>query len=83
MVEHRRWLRTEWRAFNLRHLWAATCRSGPSYYALEELIMHEWRTNETIQTDRNGNIAFRGFKGKYLLTWTDKKGEHSMEYYVE
>lgn len=55
----------------------------PSYYALEELIMHEWRTNETIQTDRNGNIAFRGFKGKYLLTWTDKKGEHSMEYYVE
>lgn len=55
----------------------------PSYYALEELIMHEWRTNETVKVDRNGAIAFRGFKGDYLLTWTDKEGEHQMEYHLQ
>ena len=55
----------------------------PSYYALEELIMHEWRTNTSVKADAHGNIAFRGFKGNYLITWKDKNGEHSMEYHLE
>ena len=46
----------------------------PVWYALDQLINHEWRTNLTLKTDADGAIAFRGFRGKYELTWTDRDG---------
>jgi hypothetical protein len=45
-----------------------------SFYALDELINHEWKTNTTAVVGKDGSISFRGFKGKYRLTWTDRKG---------
>ncbi|MDO4628497.1 MAG: endo-1,4-beta-xylanase [Planctomycetia bacterium] len=46
----------------------------PVYYALDQLINHEWKTNLTVKTDADGRIQFRGFRGDYELTWTDANG---------
>jgi len=46
-----------------------------SYYALEELILHEWRTNLELKVGEGGKIFFRGFKGKYRISWNDGTGE--------
>ena len=45
-----------------------------AYFALDHLLNHEWRTNLELQPDRKGEIHWRGFKGKYRLTWTAKDG---------
>ncbi len=45
-----------------------------AYFALDQLINHEWRTNLDLTPDRKGNISWRGFKGTYRITWTDAKG---------
>jgi GH35 family endo-1,4-beta-xylanase len=39
----------------------------PAYEALDKLINHDWKTNETLSTDSNGNVNYRGFHGKYLI----------------
>ena len=44
----------------------------PAYYALENLINHEWRTNTCVKADAEGCISFRGFRGTYRLTWLDE-----------
>lgn len=43
----------------------------PVYFVLDSLINHEWRTNISVQADKNGIIRFRGFKGHYRISWTD------------
>jgi len=56
----------------------------PSFYALNNLINNEWKTNVTVKADKNGQIKFRGFKGNYKITWTDKSGnQQSMEYHLK
>lgn len=56
----------------------------PAFYAMNELINQEWKTNLTLTADASGRIAFRGFRGKYTLTWTDKSGtQHTQEVRVE
>ncbi len=39
----------------------------PAYTELDRLINHEWRSNETVTSDSNGEIRFRGFHGKYTV----------------
>ena len=41
---------------------------------MSDLINREWRTRLTTRADASGRIAFRGFKGRYRLTWTDAAG---------
>src|SRR5690554_1506864 len=56
----------------------------PAYYALDNLINNEWKTNLTAKPDKNGQIKFRGFKGNYRITWTDKQGNiQTKEYYLK
>lgn len=45
-----------------------------SYFALDQLINHEWKTTLELKPDSRGNIRWRGFKGNYRITWTDRKG---------
>lgn len=45
-----------------------------SYFALDELINSEWRTNLDLEADGSGAVSFRGFRGEYLATWTDASG---------
>ncbi len=47
----------------------------PVYYALDQLINHQWKTNLTLKPDSTGDIRFRGFKGKYRISWKDKSGK--------
>lgn len=55
----------------------------PSYYALDELINHEWKTRLTVRPDKQGVVHFRGFRGNYRITWTDRKGKlRTKEYHL-
>ena len=45
----------------------------PVYHVLDDLINHEWRTNLTVDSDGE-KVAFRGFRGKYRLSWTAENG---------
>lgn len=55
-----------------------------SFYALDQLINHEWKTSLECQPDRQGNISWRGFKGTYRITWTDTKGRmHTTEFTLD
>ena len=47
----------------------------PSYHALEQLINHEWKTKLAVPAPTDGLVKFRGFKGGYKITYTDKKGD--------
>lgn len=49
-------------------------KKKPVYYALDQLINHDWKTNLTTTVGSDGTIAFRGFRGKYAVTWTDAAG---------
>ena len=47
----------------------------PVYQLLEELINKEWKTKTTLKASKDGVIRFRGFKGRYLVSWKDKSGK--------
>lgn len=47
----------------------------PVYYVLDELINNEWKTREVLETSEEGVVKFRGFKGRYVITWKDKSGD--------
>ncbi|MDZ7616768.1 MAG: endo-1,4-beta-xylanase, partial [Patescibacteria group bacterium] len=46
-------------------------KKKPVYHALEQLIHHDWKTRLTAKVSDDGTIAFRGFRGKYRITWKD------------
>ena len=52
-----------------------------SFYALDGLLNHEWRTNLEVKPDKKGKISWRGFKGKYKITWTKPNGTVVSEIY--
>lgn len=55
----------------------------PAYHVLDSLINHRWKTQLTIRVNENGIVKFRGFKGKYRLTWKDKSNlPHVEEFYL-
>jgi GH35 family endo-1,4-beta-xylanase len=39
----------------------------PAYQVLDKLINHEWKTTESLKTEKNGKATFRGFYGKYQV----------------
>ena len=56
----------------------------PSFYALDQLINHEWKTNLTLKADKDGKVKFRGFKGLYRVSWKDKSGKKQQsEFYLK
>ena len=46
-----------------------------AYHALDELINHEWKTSCEITPDKKGDVAWRGFKGTYRISWIDNQGK--------
>ena len=46
----------------------------PSFFALDKLINHEWKTRMTVKPDEDGKVVFRGFKGRYRVSWKDAAG---------
>ncbi len=51
----------------------------PAFYALDQLINHEWKTKLTTRATADGTVNFRGFKGKYRVTWKDREGTYKEE----
>ena len=48
----------------------------PSFYALDQLINHEWKTSITATAEGSTfDYTFRGFKGTYEVRWTTEEGE--------
>ena len=50
----------------------------PSYFALNKLIHGDWETHETLTTDSEGNLAFSGFKGGYILKTETSEAEFTL-----
>lgn len=55
-------------------LFTRDMRPKTVYYAMNELINRQWRTHLTVKAE-NGKVNFRGFRGKYRLTWKTPDGE--------
>ncbi len=47
----------------------------PAFFAMDELINHQWKTNTQTEAGREGKVSFRGFRGKYELSWKDENGK--------
>jgi GH35 family endo-1,4-beta-xylanase len=52
-----------------------------SFFVLNELINKEWKTNLVVKPGKRGKIKFRGFKGNYRITWTDRQGNIQTKQY--
>ncbi|MGN0847424.1 MAG: endo-1,4-beta-xylanase [Kiritimatiellia bacterium] len=56
-------------------LFTRDMRPKTAYYAMDDLINNEWKTRTTVKVSPEGAVAFRGFRGRYRLSWTDKDGK--------
>lgn len=45
------------------------------WHVMHDLIHNEWRTHLACTVNANGTIAWRGFRGRYRLSWTDTDGQ--------
>ena len=48
----------------------------PAGTVLDDLINHAWKTDVRVKAEAKGIVKFRGFRGKYRLSW---KGEDGSE----
>lgn len=56
-------------------LFTRDMRPKTAYYAMDDLVNREWKTRTTVKADANGKVSFRGFKGRYRLTWKGADGK--------
>ena len=45
-----------------------------AYHALDELINGEWMTKAKVKVSEDGLVRFRGFRGRYRLSWKKPDG---------
>ena len=45
-----------------------------AYFAMDDLVNREWKTSLAAKAS-GGKVAFRGFRGRYRLTWKDADGK--------
>jgi len=58
-------------------LFTRDMRPKTAYFAMDDLVNREWKTRETVKVRGEGEqrkVSFRGFRGKYRLTWTAADG---------
>jgi len=55
-------------------LFTCEMEKKPAYRALDEMINGEWKTKVTLPVGTDGRVRFRGFRGRYRLSWTDAEG---------
>ena len=60
-------------------LFTRDMRPKTVYYAMDDLINNEWKTRTTVKADAEGKVAFRGFKGRYRLSWTGADGKEQIK----
>ena len=59
-------------------LFTPDMKRKPVYEALDDLINREWRT-KTVAKAKGGKVAFRGFKGRYRISWKGADGKESFK----
>jgi GH35 family endo-1,4-beta-xylanase len=60
-------------------LFTTDLKHKPAYDALDDLINREWKTKTTANV-ASGKISFRGFKGRYRLSWKDADGKEQCKF---
>ena len=55
-------------------LFTRDMRPKTAYFALDDLVNREWKTNLAAKAS-GGKVSFRGFKGRYRLTWKGADGQ--------
>ena len=54
-------------------LFTRDMRPKTAYFAMNDLINREWKTNLKEKVV-GGKVSFRGFRGRYRISWTDVAG---------
>ena len=55
-------------------LFTRDMRPKPAYDVLNALVNGEWKSKGTVSA-KGGKIAFRGFRGRYRLSWKGVNGK--------
>ena len=55
-------------------LFTRDMRPKPAYKALDSLVNGEWKTKGAVSA-KGGKVAFRGFRGRYRLSWKGADGK--------
>ncbi|MCQ2388761.1 MAG: endo-1,4-beta-xylanase [Kiritimatiellae bacterium] len=55
-------------------LFTRDMRPKTCYFAMDDLINREWKTKTTVKA-AGGKASFRGFRGRYRLSWKDAAGK--------
>ena len=58
---------------SLSGLFTRDMKPKTAYYAMDDLINREWTTRTRVKA-KDGKVAFRGFCGRYRLTWKAPDG---------
>ena len=67
---------------NISGLFRRDMTPKKAYFALDQLLNHEWKTSLEVQPDRHGNISWRGFKGTYRISWTAPDGNEMTKEFI-
>ena len=54
-------------------LFTRDMRPKAAYFAMDDLVNREWKTTLSARV-AEGKVSFRGFRGRYRLSWTDPAG---------
>ena len=54
-------------------LFSRDMKPKTAYFAMDDLINREWRTKLVVPA-KDGKVSFRGFRGRYRLSWTGADG---------
>jgi len=54
-------------------LFTRDMRPKTAYFAMDDLVNREWKTRLSAKAS-GGKVAFRGFRGRYRLTWKSEDG---------
>ena len=60
-------------------LFTRDMRPKAAYFAMDDLVNREWKTRTTVKA-AGGKVAFRGFRGRYRLTWKGADGQAQTKY---
>ena len=55
-------------------LFTRDMRPKTAYFAMDDLVNREWKTTTTAKAS-GGKVSFRGFRGRYRLTWKGTDGK--------
>ena len=67
---------------NISGLFRRDMTPKKAYFALDQLLNHEWKTSLELQPDRKGNVSWRGFKGTYRITWIAPDGTEMTKEFI-